>query len=50
MPAVIVQFFHPITGLVVPIGMPTKEAKTEMETHPVTTEAKKKSVQYNLIL
>ena len=31
------------------IGVPTKEAKEETETHPVTTEAKI-SVQYNLKL
>ena len=39
-PAVIAQIFNPIAELVIPIGMPIKEAKAEMETHPVTVEAK----------
>ena len=34
-PAVITQIFNPIEELVIPIGIPTKEAKTEIETHPV---------------
>ena len=34
-PAVITQMINPIAELVIPIGMPTKEAKAEMETHPV---------------
>ena len=34
-PAVIAQIFHKIAELVIPTGIPTKEAKTEMETHPV---------------
>ena len=33
-------FFLIIAELVIPIGIPTKEAKTEMETHPVVVEAK----------
>ena len=37
-PAVVTQIFNPIAELVIPIGIPTKEAKTEMETHPVTAE------------
>ena len=37
-PAVITQIFNPITKLVIPIGTPTKEAKAEMETHPVIVE------------
>ena len=50
-PAVIPQIFNPIAELVIPIGIPTKEAKAEMETLPVIVEAKKKeSVQYNLEL
>ena len=32
--------FTPIAELVIPIGMPTKEAKAEMETHPVTAGTK----------
>ena len=27
--------FNPTAGLVIPIGIPAKEAKAEMETHPV---------------
>ena len=34
-PAVITQIFNPIVELAIPIGIPTKEAKAEMETHPV---------------
>ena len=38
--AVIAQIFNPITELVIPVGIPSKEAKAEIEMHPVTTEAK----------
>ena len=41
-PAVITQLFNPIAELVISIGIPTKEAKAEMEMHPVTVSA-----QYN---
>ena len=34
-PAVITQIFNRIAELVIPIGIPNKEAKAEMETHPV---------------
>ena len=34
------QIFNPIAELVIPIGIPTKEEKTEMETHPVIAEGK----------
>ena len=37
-PAVITQIFNPIVELVIPIEIPTKEAKAEMETHAVTVE------------
>ena len=37
-PAVVTQIFNPIAELVIPIRIPTKEVKTEMETHPVTAE------------
>ena len=37
---VIVQNFNPTEKLVIPIGIPTKEAKAEIETNPVTKEAK----------
>ena len=39
-PAAIAQILNPIAELVIPIGIPTKEAKAEMETHPVIIEAK----------
>ena len=35
---VIVQTFNAIAELVPPIGTPTKEAKAEIETHPVIAE------------
>ena len=38
--AVVSQSFNSITELVIPIGITTKEAKEEMETHPVIVEAK----------
>ena len=38
--AVIAQISNPIAELVIPIGVPTKEAKEEMETHPVIVEDK----------
>ena len=37
---VIAQIFHPIAELIIPIGIPTKEAKAEMEIHPVTVKSK----------
>ena len=37
-PAVIAQIFNQIAKLVIPIGITTKEAKSEMETHPVIVE------------
>ena len=37
-PAIIAQIFNPIADFVIPIGIPTKEAKAEMETHPVIVE------------
>ena len=37
-PAVITQIFNPIAAVTIPIKIPTKEAKLEMETHPVTVE------------
>ena len=38
--AVIAQIFNPTAELVIPIGTATKEAKAEMETHPVIVEPK----------
>ena len=34
------KIFDPTAELVIPIGIPTKEAKAEMETHPVVVEPK----------
>ena len=39
-PAVIAQSFVAAAELVILVGISTKEAKAEMETHPVTAEAK----------
>ena len=39
-PAAIAQVFNLISELVIPIGIPNKEAKAEIETHPVIVEAK----------
>ena len=38
--AVITKIFISISELVIPIGVPTKETKVEMETHSVTVEIK----------
>ena len=37
-PANITQILYLIAELVIPIGIPTKEAKADMETHPVIVE------------
>ena len=37
-PEVIAQIFNPIAEFIFPIGIPTKEAKAEMETHQVIVE------------
>ena len=39
-PAVLTQTFNPIAELAISIGIPTKEAKAEIEIHLVTAEAK----------
>ena len=36
--AVIAQIFNPVAKLVISLGIPTKEANAEMETHPVIVE------------
>ena len=41
-PAAIAQIFNPFAKLVTPIGIPSKEAKGEIEIHPVIVEAKKR--------
>ena len=38
-PAVLAHIFNPSAELSLLIGMSTKKAKLEIETHPVTTEA-----------
>ena len=39
--------FNPTGKLVKPTGIPTKERKAEMETHPVTVETKISKCQYH---
>ena len=39
-PAVIAKIYNLTTELAIPIGILSKEAKEEMGTHPVTTEAR----------
>ena len=39
-PTVITQIFNPIEKLVIPIGIPTKEAKAKMEIQSVIAEYK----------
>ena len=39
-PAVIAQMFNPIAELIIPIRIPSKEEKAEIEIHPGTVEAK----------
>ena len=41
-PAAIAQSFNPIAELVTPLGIPSKEAKPEIEIHPVIVEAKRR--------
>ena len=38
-PAVIAQIVNPVAELVIPIGIPNKEAKAEFEINPVVVEA-----------
>ena len=47
-PAVIAQIFNPTAELVMYTGIPTKEGKAEIETHPVTAEVEKVTFQYDL--
>ena len=39
-PAITGQIFNSFAALVTPIGIPSKEIKAEMETHPVIVETK----------
>ena len=41
---VIAQIFNPITELVIPIRIPIKEAKVEIEINPVIVDAKIKKM------
>ena len=36
----VAQFFNPIAELAIPIGIPSKKGKVEIEINPVTVEAK----------
>ena len=49
--AVIAQIFNPIAELVISIGIPLKEAKAEIEIHPVIIEPKirKCSIQFKVV-
>ena len=47
--AVTGEIFNTIAELVIPIGAPNKEAKADIERHPVIAETKK-NVYYNLKL
>ena len=38
--AVIAQNFNPVPEIIIPIGIPTKEEKAQMETNPVIAEPK----------
>ena len=44
-PAAIAQFFNPMAELVILIGIPNKEAKEEIEIHPVIAETKIRKCQ-----
>ena len=39
-PAAITHICNPVAEVVIAIAIPTKEAKAEIETHPVTVETK----------
>ena len=49
-PAVITQIFNPITKLVVPIGIPTKEGKAEMEVEVTISKSSIKFKTLQIIL
>ena len=40
----IVQIFNPTAELVIPIGIPTKEAKAEIQADPVTEDKSRCSI------
>ena len=45
------QAFNPIAEVIIPIGISSKEAKEEIEIHPVITEARirKCSIQFRVV-
>ena len=43
-PAIIAQIFNLFSELLIPIGIPTKGAKAEIEIHPVIVEAIRKCI------
>ena len=45
--AAITQIFYSAAELVIPIGIPTKEAKAEIEAHPVIAETETR--KFNII-
>ena len=44
----ITQIFNPVAEVVIPKGIPTNEAKEEIETQPVEAKVKKVCIQDNL--
>ena len=50
-PAVIAQIFNPIAELVIPIGIPSKKAKSDIEMLPVIVEDKirKCSISFRVV-
>ena len=49
--APVAQIFNPIAELVIPIGIPSKEAKVEIEIHQVIVKAKirKCSIKFRVV-
>ena len=48
-PTAIAQTFNPIGELLIPIGIPIKEAKAEIEIHAVLVETKIRKFQYTFL-
>ena len=48
-PAAIAHIFNPIAKLVIALGIPSKEAKAQIEIHPVIAEAKHRKKVLNII-
>ena len=49
-PAAIAQISNHTAELIIPIGISRKEARAEIEIHPVTADVVQEGVQYNLEL